>query len=128
MTVVRGKDSRSTSTPNAVMTTLASPSLARTDDLSMWKVAMAHGQQGPIHRFDVEQIWTVLAGRPAVEMAGETIHLAAGDTVAVPAEVVRRFTAPDDDVEFLVCGRGSGLATPVVDGEAGESVNPAWIS
>ena len=128
MTVVRGKDNRSTSTPNALMTTLASPSLARTDELSMWKVAMRHGQQGPAHRFDVEQIWTVLIGSPTIEMAGETIHLAAGDTVSVPAEVVRRFAAPDGDVEFLVCGRGCGLATPVVDGEAGESVSPAWIS
>ena len=61
--VVRNANIRRTQTPNATMTTLASPTLGATEGLSLWKVEMAAGASGPRHVFDSEQLWTVQAGR-----------------------------------------------------------------
>ena len=54
--LVRAAQARRTETPNALMTTLASPSQGPTAGLSMWLVEMRAGQQGPAHVFDTEQI------------------------------------------------------------------------
>ena len=45
--LVRAGQARRTETPNALMTTLASPSQGPTAGLSMWRVEMRAGQQGP---------------------------------------------------------------------------------
>ena len=44
--LVRAGQARRTETPNALMTTLASPSQGPTAGLSMWWVEMRAGQQG----------------------------------------------------------------------------------
>jgi hypothetical protein len=54
--VVKRADARITSTPNATMTTLASPTLGATDGRSLWVVDMTAGATGPMHIFDTEQI------------------------------------------------------------------------
>ena len=59
--LVRAGQARRTETPNALMTTLASPSQGPTAGLSMWRVEMRAGQQGPPHAFDTEQVWHLLA-------------------------------------------------------------------
>ena len=61
MPVIRHADSRRTETPNAVMTTLASPSQGGAGQ-AVWRVDMRPGQAGPRHVIDTEQVWTVLAG------------------------------------------------------------------
>ena len=43
ITTVRAGENRRTETPNATMTTLASPTLGSTAGLSMWQVEMAAG-------------------------------------------------------------------------------------
>ena len=52
-------------TPNAVMCTLAAPSLG-TADLAVWTVEMRAGQAGPLHTADQEQVWVMLAGALAI--------------------------------------------------------------
>ena len=68
-------------TPNAVMRTLAAPSLG-SSDLAVWTVEMRAGQAGPLHRAEHEQVWVVLEGRLAVNdtdyASGETVVIAAG--------------------------------------------------
>lgn len=125
--VVRAAQARVTETPNAVMTTLASPTLGPSSELSMWRVEMSAGQQGPVHSFDVDQVWTVVAGHPTIEIGEEQVRLGPNDTIALPAHAVRRVIA-GDDTEFLVCGSGSGRATPVSDGVPGEPVLPPWVA
>ena len=111
---------RTIETPNAVMTTLASPSLG-THELSLWTVAMRAGQRGPLHAFDSEQIWHVLEGE--LDISGVT--LAAGDTRVLAADELRRVTARTD-ARVLACGRGDAVVR--VDGEDAPRGVPPWIA
>ncbi len=60
--VVHANETRRTETPNAVMTTLASPTLSNTRDFSVWQVDLGARARGPVHMMDSEQVWTMLAG------------------------------------------------------------------
>jgi quercetin dioxygenase-like cupin family protein len=80
-------------TPNAVMQTLAAPSLGSTE-LSVWRVSMEAGQRGPEHQANREQIWTVLSGRLEVEVAGVPHCLREGAALRIAPAVSRRVSAP----------------------------------
>lgn len=118
-------DARVTTTPNATMTTLASPTQGGSGALSMWRVDMAAGQSGPEHVFDVEQAWHLLDGAAAVVVDGRAIELSAGDTVVVPAGSPRQVSTTAG-AAFVVAGPAGGLATPLGGGTP-EPVAPAWI-
>jgi quercetin dioxygenase-like cupin family protein len=124
MTIIRQADARRTETPNAVMTTLASPSLGGAEH-SLWRVDMAPGQSGPAHRFDCQQVWTALRGRATIDLDGETVSLAEGDTVVLAADAPRRIHA-DGAVGFaaMVAGDPRGRAV-MPDGT--DRGTPAWI-
>ena len=91
---------RVTDTPNASMTTLASPTQGGTTVLSLWRVTMRAGQRGPEHSFDVEQAW--------------------------PAGL-RRQIGTGSGATFVVSGQAGGSATPISPEGPGEPVSPAWI-
>lgn len=122
--VVAARSMHRTETPNAVMTTVASPSQGPTDGLSVWKVAMPARQQGPLHVFDRQQVWHVLAGEVDVALGDETLHLAAGDAVVLPAGVERQITAVTA-TEIVACGRAD--VTVSVPGEHQPRGTPPWI-
>lgn len=124
MSVLRPTDYRSSETPNAVMTTLASPSQG-SSGLSLWRVAMKAGAQGPLHVFDSEQIWTAETGAASVELDGTTVELGTGETVVLPAGVARRISAADD---FTAVVAGHGAAKVTVVGEEADRGTPPWIS
>lgn len=92
MSVIRDAEARRTETPNATMTTLASPTLGGAGR-ALWRVAMEPGAAGLEHRFEVEQIWTVLAGGAELELDGRRLALAVGDTAVIPAGTTRRVVA-----------------------------------
>lgn len=119
--IVRAQDARVTVTPNATMTTLSSPSQSGSAH-SLWRTEMAPGQQGPLHSFDVEQIWTVLAGSARMVIDGVAHTLSEGDTVYIEAEAERQVST-DVGAVFHVCSDGAARATP----DVGEPVAPAWI-
>lgn len=121
-TKIARPDARHTETPNAAMTTLASPTQGGTGTLSLWRVTMRPGQSGPLHTFDVEQVWHVLEGAATIVVGTEPIDLAVGDTLVLPAGTQRRVHT-DTGVAFVVSGPASGRAT--VDG--GDTVAPPWI-
>ena len=115
---------RRTETPNAVMTTLASPTQGPTGGLSLWKIAMRPGQRGPLHVIDSEQIWHMVAGEADFEIEGVVHRVRAGDAVVLPAgaaRVVSSVTA----AEFIACGQGDAVASVV--GEDAPRGTPAWI-
>lgn len=116
---------RRTETPNAAMTTLASPTLGSTQDLSLWRVEMADAATGPVHAFDSEQVWTVLDGSLEVQAGDQARQVAAGDTVVFPAGVTRQIRAVGP-VTALVAGYGT--ARVQVTGEAEDRGTPAWIA
>ena len=122
--IVRAHEVHRHETPNAVMSTLASPSLGAAT-LALWRVEMHAGQQGPEHTFDVEQVWTVVSGGAAVELDGETLAIAPGDTLVLPAGTIRRIAAADGGFEALVAAPASARAQ-LSDGT--DKGTPPWIA
>ncbi|MEV7935766.1 cupin [Kitasatospora sp. NPDC088264] len=94
MPVIRHADARRTETPNAVMTTYASPTQGSTA-LALWQVDMTAGKSGPLHAMDVEQIWTLLTGTAIVTLPDGPVPLTAGDTFVLPADLARQITTAD---------------------------------
>jgi quercetin dioxygenase-like cupin family protein len=123
--LVKRADARTTVTPNATMTTLASPTIGPTSGRSVWLVEMIAGARGPLHVFDSEQIWTVLDGRAAVDVAGDIQTLEVGDTVVIPAQAQRQIHAVTA-CRMLVAGDGDAIAT--VPSEPAPRGTPAWVS
>lgn len=125
MPVIRAAERRRTETPNAVMTTLASPTQGGARQ-AVWRVDMQAGQAGPPHAFDAEQVWTVLDGGATVELDGEALAVAAGDTVVLPASAPRRIVAdPGAGFAALVAAPAGARAT-LEDGT--DRGVPAWIA
>jgi quercetin dioxygenase-like cupin family protein len=122
--LVRAGHTRRTETPNATMTTLASPTLGGSAGLSVWQVEMAPGSRGPLHVFDSEQVWTVLDGAIAVTADGVRHELGAGDTIVLRAGVTRQVEA-EPEARILVCGRGDAVVS--VPGEQDDRGTPPWI-
>ena len=123
-TKIAHSDTRHTETPNASMTTLASPTQGGTGTLSLWRVTMRPGQSGPLHTFDVEQVWHVLEGAATIVVDTESITLAVGDTLVLPAGTPRQIRT-DSGAAFVVSGPATGRAA-LPDG-TGDPVAPAWI-
>lgn len=123
MPVIRRSESRRTETPNAVMTTLASPTLGGAQQ-ALWRVDMRPGAAGPLHTFDAEQVWTVVDGGATVELDGEKHVLVPGDTVVMPAAVSRRVHA-DPELGFAAIVTAAAGAGASVPGGTDKTV-PAW--
>jgi quercetin dioxygenase-like cupin family protein len=125
MSIIRRTEARRTETPNAVMTTLASPTQGGAGH-AVWRVDMAPGQAGPAHVFDVEQIWTVLGGGATVELAGEQAELAAGDTIVLPTGRPRRVVADPAAGFAAIVAAPAGARASLTDGS--DRGVPAWIA
>ncbi|GAB7030418.1 cupin domain-containing protein [Streptomyces sp. NPDC021749] len=106
-----------TATPAAVMTGLAAPSRGSAE-LSTWQVRMEPGSAGPEHVIDREQVWMLTAGSIEVTAGGRTETVATGQTVVVPAGVVRQFRTGEEPAEALVAMSASGRATVPGGGES----------
>ena len=74
---------------------------------------------------DGEQVWTVLGGAARVDVGAEQEELRAGDTLVLPAGVLRRVHAdPDGGLTAVVTGRGGSAAS----GPDRDPVVPGWIA
>jgi quercetin dioxygenase-like cupin family protein len=122
--IVRAADARRTDTPNATMTTLASPTVGETATLALWRVAYPAGATGPLHTMDSEQVWTLESGAATCDVGGERHELAPGDTVRIAADAPRQFTS-DAGARFLVCGFANAVARTDANQDG---VVPPWIS
>ncbi|WP_219467636.1 cupin domain-containing protein [Nonomuraea rhizosphaerae] len=117
MPVVLSTDTRRIKTPNAVMTTLASPTQGQAGT-AVWRVDAVPGMVGPIHAFDTELVWTWLTGSAVVELGGERFDVGAGDTMVLPADVSRQMTADAQE----------GFTAIVVASPGAEVYNPGGVS
>jgi quercetin dioxygenase-like cupin family protein len=122
MPVIRHAESRRTETPNAVMTTLASPTLGGAGH-AVWRVDMRPGAAGPLHTFDVEQVWTVVDGGATVELDGEKLLVIPGDTVVMPAAASRRVYADPEQGFAAIVAASPGAVASTPDGT---ETTPAW--
>jgi quercetin dioxygenase-like cupin family protein len=122
---IASTEARETETPNATMTTFASPTLGGTEALSLWRVAMAAQARGPAHWFDSEQIWTITKGEVDIVGGEQTLELRAGDSVVLEADFERRIEARTE-AEMIVCGYGDARVT--ASGEAEDRGTPPWVA
>jgi quercetin dioxygenase-like cupin family protein len=136
MLVVRRAESRRTETPNAVMTTLASPTQGGAGQ-SVWRVDMRPGQAGPMHAIDTEQIWTVLEGGAAVELDGQVLTIGPGDTLILPADAPRRVNADPAAGFAAIVAAPAGTRAYLIDASAvprgrivpdADKLVPAWAA
>ncbi|MFD1935440.1 MULTISPECIES: cupin domain-containing protein [Nonomuraea] len=125
MTVIRNAEARRSETPSGVMTTFASPTQGGASR-SVWRVDAQPGAAGPVHDFDVEQVWTWIVGGATVELGGESFTVAAGDTVIMPARTVRQVSADAEAGYTAVVTAAAGARAMSADG-ADYGV-PAWIA
>jgi quercetin dioxygenase-like cupin family protein len=109
-------------TPNAVMRTLAAPSLGGSD-LSVWEVAMRAGQGGPLHEVNREQVWTVVSGELRVQTDDETFIVGAGDSLCLPPNARRQITAITDARAIV-----ASPACPIVTTVDGDSRPLPWAA
>jgi quercetin dioxygenase-like cupin family protein len=106
MPVIRSAENRRTETPNGVMTTLASPAQGGAG-LALWQARMGPGQQGPLHAFDAEQVWTFTEGGATVDLDGEKVRVERGDTVIMPPGAARQvFADPRAGFTAIVAAPG----------------------
>ena len=103
-------DPRTSSTPNAELSSFATPSLGSTE-LSSWKISMKPGAEGPVHAIDREQIWLPLTGSLAFTVDNATTVVTAGQAAILPAYEVRQVRVVDGPVEAMVCMPVGGYAT-----------------
>jgi quercetin dioxygenase-like cupin family protein len=125
------------------MTTLASPTLGGARS-SIWRTEGNPDVKGPVHIFDVEQIWTFLEGEATIELDGETSTVGPGDTAVLPAHATRQITAgpegytaivtapadahawtPGDADTAAMLGTAANSAGP---GERRNKIVPPWIA
>lgn len=125
MTVIAAAQARRSETPNAVMTTLASPTQGGAG-IALWRVEMAPGAAGPEHVFDVEQVWTVLDGAAVVVVDGAPHPLAPGDTLILRGGQVRRIQA-DPDAGFTAVAAAAPRARALLADGTDRGV-PPWIA
>lgn len=126
MSVITTAERRITSTPNATMTTLCSPTLGGAG-LSLWQAAMAPGAAQPWHRMDGEQVLTVVTGSVTIDHEdGPATVLGIGDTAVVAAHGLRRARADDEAGAVLLCASAAPLRA--VDAEGTDRGVPDWIA
>jgi quercetin dioxygenase-like cupin family protein len=136
MPVIRRTETRRTETPNAVMTTLASPTQGGAGQ-AVWRVDMRPGQTGPLHAIDTEQVWTVLDGGATVELDGQALTVGPGDTLILPADAPRRVSADPAAGFAAIAVAPAGTRAYTLDGTRvapgcavpdGDKLVPAWVA
>jgi quercetin dioxygenase-like cupin family protein len=101
---------RPTTTPNADLASLATPSQGSTE-LSTWRVRMRPGAEGPVHAIDREQVWMPLQGSLEFTVDGAVTVITVGQAVILPAGEIRQVRVADGPAEAVVCMPVGGRAT-----------------
>jgi quercetin dioxygenase-like cupin family protein len=110
MQVISETEERTTRSAAADAAALAGPSRGSTE-LSSWRVRMAPAAEGPVHAIDREQVFMPVVGAFAITAEGETVTVAAGQAVVLPAGTVRQIRVAEGPAEALVCMPVGGRAT-----------------
>ncbi|WP_194835249.1 cupin domain-containing protein [Nocardia sp. XZ_19_369] len=123
MTLIQHTETRRTETPGGVMTTLASPTQGGTA-LALWRVEVPADKSGPVHIIDTEQVWTVVAGSLTVDLDGTKLTAAEGDTVIMPANVLRQVHTEHGFTAIVTAQAGAKAGVQGSD----TMVVPPWIA
>ncbi|MFD6158176.1 cupin domain-containing protein [Nocardia sp. NPDC060256] len=123
MTVIQHTETRRTETPAGVMTTLASPTQGGSS-LALWRVEVPADTSGPVHFIDTEQIWTIVSGRATIDLGGVKLTAAEGDTVIMPADVLRQVSTVEGFTAIVTAQASAKAGVPGSD----TMVVPPWIA
>ncbi len=125
MGIVQTEPTDTFTTAGGTMTRLATPSRGSTE-LAVWRVRIELGMSGPLHAIDREQVWVALGGTLTAQLGEETVTVAPGDTLVLPASVMRQ-VRNDGDTPFealVSCPAGAHAFLP--DGK--DVGTPPWIA
>jgi mannose-6-phosphate isomerase-like protein (cupin superfamily) len=124
MPVIQSATAPTFDLPGLHVVGLASPSRG-CSETSVWRVALAPNNAGTLHTVDREEIFVVIAGRAVAQLAGDTIELASGDALVVPANVPFALANPYGDVceAIAVMPVGARASLP-----GGEPFAPPWTT
>jgi len=124
MRILEASTQRVTETPNAVMTTLSSPTLGGIAQ-SVGLVDMRPGAEGPVHAFDCELIWAVTDGEGLLRHDDRETPMCTGTTLVLPAGEMRQFVGGKTGFRAVVVGQGGATVTRA-DGQDGGT--PPWAA
>lgn len=85
MPVIRSSAAPRYTVPGLTVTGLAAPSRG-SRETCVWRLTLAANTPGTPHSVDREEIFVVLAGRALAVVDGDTVELAPGDALIVPAQ------------------------------------------
>ncbi|MCA9673645.1 MAG: cupin domain-containing protein [Kofleriaceae bacterium] len=95
MPIIKSADAPHFDLPGLAVVGLAAPSRGARET-SVWRLALAPRTPGTTHQVDREEIFVALAGRAVATVGAETLELAAGDALVVPAHQPFALANPDD--------------------------------
>ncbi len=124
MEIVSADTRRTTTTPNATMTTLASPTQGGATH-PVWLVAMNPHAEGPLHAFEAEVVWSLTEGRGSLRTGGREQALETGDTVVLAPDEPRQFVAGAEGFTAVVTTVAPGRVTRC---DGGDSLVPEWVA
>jgi quercetin dioxygenase-like cupin family protein len=84
MPLISAMDAPQFTIPGVTFTGLASPSRG-SSQTAVWTVSLAPGTMGDTHQLTDEEIFICLEGSADVQLGVETLTIAPGDTLIVPA-------------------------------------------
>lgn len=101
---------------------IATPSRGA-NDISLIRQTQQPGGANPLHWHDREEAVTVLSGSVAVSTPSETVNLATGDSIIIPAKQLHRIEARGDQPAEWLLVAPAGIRYVHENGEEG---NPPW--
>ncbi|HEY0994336.1 MAG TPA: cupin domain-containing protein [Kofleriaceae bacterium] len=124
MPVIRSSAAPQFTVPGITVTGLAAPSRGARETC-VWRLALAANTPGTPHSVDREEIFVVLSGRAVAVIGDDTLELAPGDALIVPAQqafsLANPHAAPFEAIAVLPVG---GLAAM----PAGMPFAPPWTA
>lgn len=124
MPVIKYETAPSFDLPGLRVTGLASPSRG-CRETNVWRLAIAPHTDGTLHSVDREEIFVAISGRAIVELAGESIALAPGDALVVPANqpfaLANPHAEPFEAIAALPVGGRAAMP-------GGEPFAPPWTT
>jgi len=125
MPITRATDPAIWELPGTQFRSLASPSRGGSAEVSVWRLVIDPGTEGPEHRLTGGEVFAPVAGAAEIRIAGNVATIGVGDALVVPAHT--NFSVSNHAgvaFEAIVCLPAGSQA---VIGDA-EPFTPEWAS
>jgi len=124
MPIIRSSAAPQFTIPGLTVTGLAAPSRGARETC-VWRLALAANTPGTPHSLDREEIFVVLSGRAVAAIGDDTVDLAPGDALIVPAQQAFSLANPHaEPFEAIAVLPVGGLAAA----PAGPPFAPPWTA